>query len=38
VTVKVTAGRVQAFQRSGRLTALDADGDAAGLFVAQYPF
>jgi hypothetical protein len=29
---------VQTFTRSGRLTSLDADGDAPGLFVVDYPF
>jgi hypothetical protein len=37
-----TAGKdrhlVQTFTRSGRLTSLDADGDAPGLFVVDYPF
>ena len=34
------AGRhlVQAFQRSGRLTSFDADGDSTGLFIVSYPF
>ncbi len=29
---------VQAFQRGGLLTSLDADGDGPGLFVVSYPF
>ena len=37
-----TAGQdrhlVQTFSRSGRLSSFDADGDAVGLFVAEYPF
>jgi hypothetical protein len=37
-----TAGQdrhmVQTFTRSGRLAATDADGDALGLFIAEYPF
>jgi hypothetical protein len=29
---------VQSLQRSGRLTAFDADGDSSGLFITSYPF
>jgi len=29
---------VQAYQQNGRLTAFDADGDSAGLFIVSYPF
>jgi hypothetical protein len=37
-TMSVDRHLVQAFQRSGRLTAFDADGDSDGLFVVSYPF
>ena len=37
-TAGVDRHLVQAFQRSGHLTPLDADGDATGLFVVSYPF
>lgn len=37
-TMNVDRHLVQAFQRSGRLTSFDADGDGDGLFIATYPF
>jgi hypothetical protein len=37
-TAGVDRHLVQAFQRSGALTSLDADGDGPGLFVVSYPF
>ena len=37
-TMGVDRHLVQAFKRSGLLTAFDADGDATGLFVVTYPF
>ena len=37
-TLNVDRHLVQTFQTSGQLTAIDADGDASGLFITSYPF
>jgi hypothetical protein len=37
-TLNVDRHLVRTFQESGQLTAIDADGDASGIFITSYPF